>query len=530
MLERATATNARPAAHERTVILLLPELLGSEIDQAGLRATLVDTAMPVRVLVCLTEDSGGPLLAAVTALGVETQLLLGPAVAAPATTALTARALPGTSTHDLTELALALSDIVLVASDLGQTALTRNITALGKPTVAPGVPLPPVNPPAFPHGLDPDAAGWRRAIGRKWCGRIQAAMLELLAFNWRGRADGGIAESTRRLRLCFGRDWKPGAYFAPDEWKGLAPDHTAVDASSKIVRWFDILDRSAVYGSYLHRDLVWLEHLGASFAVLAAVAGALSHHGHIWGVVELITLFAVAMMVLSVRGSWLQDRWTACRFGAEQLRIARMSLPLLVLPPALATTDLPPAADKAKKEAEFEFQALTLVKRIVREHGLSRLDPGLTPMAAAQWLDLIVKHQIAYHQRNERKLEYAETRLRFATQALFIIAMIAVVAHFFPLFADAHWLLLFTAAGPAFAAALQGTITRLGIVHRAALSADAARELEEIHDQIAALMKAPPPAADAWSEVRRLAYGSAKAMGRENTSWHRLVRRYRDDL
>jgi hypothetical protein len=30
--------------------------------------------------------------------------------------------------------------------------------------------------------------------------------------------------------------------------------------------------------------------------------------------------------------------------------------------------------------------------------------------------------------------------------------------------------------------------------------------------------------------LRRLAFVAAEAMGRENTAWHELVRRYRDDL
>jgi hypothetical protein len=529
MLERVTDSNAGSEAHEKTVVLLLPELLGGDVDDAKLRATLADAAMPIRLLLCLTGDNGGPLLEMLTGLGPELQLLIGQTVAAPATTAFTARALPGTSAKDLTELALAYSDIVLVAPQAEATALTRNIASLGKTTVVAGAPLRPIDPPDFLHGLDPDAAGWQRACGRKWCGRIEQAVLELLAFNWLGRAEDGIAESKKRLGKCFGRGWKPDAYFAPDAWQKLAPDRGALDASSKIVRWFEILDRSAVYGSYIHRDLVWLEHLGAAFAVLAAVAGALTEHGHghIWGVIELVTLIAVAGMVLSVRHSWLQDRWTACRFGAEQLRIARMSLPLLVLPPALATKDTPPTEDEDDKETEFEYQALKLIKRIVREHGLPRLDPGLTPQQAAQWLDLIVNDQITYHHNNERKLDYAEIRLRSATQALFIIAIVAVVAHFF---VDAHWLLLLTAAGPAFAAALQGTITRLGIVHRAALSVEATKALGDVHADLQALMKAPPPAPQAWSEVRRLAYSASTAMGRENTSWHGLVRRYRDDL
>jgi hypothetical protein len=530
MLERTTDSDshAGSSAHEKTVVLLLPELLGNDIDPANLRATLTGAAMPIRVLLCFINDDGGPLLAAVSGLGFDLQLLLGPAVATPTTTVPITRALPGTSADDLTELALAFSDIVMVAPEVEQTVLSRNITSLGKSTVVPGASLRPIASPKFLHDLDPEAAGWWRAWGCKSWGRVEQGVLELLAFNWLGRPEGGVAESKKRLRRCVGHKWRPSVYFAPDEWKELAPDRTAVAPSAKIVQWFETLDRSALYGSYIHRDLIWLEHFGAAFAVLAAVAGALTEYPRIWGVVEFITLFTVGAMVLSVRHTWLQDRWTACRFGAEQLRIARMSLPLLVLPPALATKDSRPAGEEDDKETEYEYQALTLIKRIVREHGLPQLDPDLTPERAARWLDLIVDDQITYHHRNERKLEHAEIRLRFATQTIFFISVVAVVAHF--LIEHAHWLLLFTAAGPAFAAALEGTITRLGIVHRAALSVDAAKDLREVHADIEVLLKASPPIEQAWSEVRRLAYSASRAMGRENTSWHGLVRRYRDDL
>jgi hypothetical protein len=164
----------------------------------------------------------------------------------------------------------------------------------------------------------------------------------------------------------------------------------------------------------------------------------------------------------------------------------------------------------------------------VRDQGLPRLEPAPTPAQAARWLQWIIDDQTAYHHRNHHKLERAEGRLRFVTQAFFAIAMIAVLVHFC---SHARWLLLLTAAGPAAAAALHGAGTRLGIVHRAALSLDMERELKQIGAALKRLIDNPPPVElDAWSELRRLAFQAANAMGRETTSWHGLVRRYRDEL
>ena len=127
-------------------------------------------------------------------------------------------------------------------------------------------------------------------------------------------------------------------------------------------------------------------------------------------------------------------------------------------------------------------------------------------------------------------LSHAERRLRFFTQAIFLTAIIAVVVDLaFP----RNWLLLFTAAAPAFAAALHGTVTRLGIVHRAALSIEVKRELARINKALSKLIDSPPALPrvdDAWRAARRLAFEAAEAMGRENTSWHGLVRRYKDEL
>jgi hypothetical protein len=124
--------------------------------------------------------------------------------------------------------------------------------------------------------------------------------------------------------------------------------------------------------------------------------------------------------------------------------------------------------------------------------------------------------------------------LRYLTQAFFALALVAVVVHLVEVFSGSHgesrWLLLFTAVGPAVAAALHGAATRLGIVHRSALSKEMERELRAIDTSLGEFLKAPKDTPAAWGQVRSLAYEAANAMGRENTSWHGLVRRYRDEL
>jgi hypothetical protein len=523
-----------------TVVLLMPDAVG-EVDEARLRASLAAAATPIRALICLPDQKGVSLVGILARLGVATEILLGPAVAAPPTTAFVARALPGTSSTDLTELALALSDVVLVSSTPADSSLPLALAALGKKTIAPGEPVPPAERIDFVHNLDPDAPTSLRAWGRRTCGRLEQFLVELFAFNWRGRDKGGVAESWKRLRRCFGKAWGPVAYFAPSGWEKLEPDRT-VQASSPILSCFNTLDRSALYGAYIHRDLVSLEHIGAAFAVFAAVAGHIDLgmtflrdigwawlSVHIWGVAELITLVMVAAMVLRARNTELQDRWTACRLGAEQLRIALMSMPLLVLPSALATADKPPPAKdhgRGRNESQYGFLALAQVKRAVRDHGLPRVDPAWTPAQAAEWVRLIVGDQIAYHRNNHAKLEQAEFGLRLLTQSIFALAVVAVVAHFW---SESRLLILATAALPAFAAAIHGTGTRLGIVHRAALSGDMEGSLTKIDEDLAKAAEATP-SEEAWGTMRRLAFRAAEAMGGENTSWHGLVRRYRDDL
>jgi hypothetical protein len=173
------------------------------------------------------------------------------------------------------------------------------------------------------------------------------------------------------------------------------------------------------------------------------------------------------------------------------------------------------------------------VKRAVRDQGLPRPREPFTPIQAAAWLDLIVHNQAEYHEDNVRRLEHAEKRLHNWAFVFFILAVLTVLAHFLPVSPNAlPYLLVFTAAGPASAASLHGVRTRLGVVHRIALSRETGAELKTIHDKLDQLRHSPADMTPerAWPEIRKLALRASTAMGSENTSWHSLVRREKDDL
>ncbi|MHB8267048.1 hypothetical protein [Bradyrhizobium sp.] len=553
MSENAVQSNPPEAEAEKTIVLLLPQALGDHVDQGLLRDTL-GSSKDVRVLLCLMDSSGDALVHALkgaisdlkkSGRDVKVQVLLGPAIAEPdiqaevvAKVQLSLSVDEKTSVNDHTEFALALSDVVLLApafvaltsaalpKDLPENLkkLLRTIEDLGKSKVKPGDRLPALASLAgIATGLDPERPGWFGASRCYfWVGRLEQFSLELFAFNWRGWKTA--RDSSKRLINCLDAEWRPKSY-APINWEKPVPD-SGTKETSMILACFSGLDRSALYGSHKHRDFVWMEYLGAATAVLLAVAGHVTHGRWPWGVAELAVLMLVGSLVLYARGTRLQDRWTACRLGAEQMRIALMSLPLLVLPEALATKETPPPPQKKGHRdvgVTLDFAALQQVKRAVRQHGLPRLDPAFTPKQAVEWLQQIIRNQMKYHDNNHLRLERAERRLQIISILIFLLAIVGVLLHFR---FEANSLLLLTAAAPAFAAALHETGTHLGIVHRIALSGEMKSELEQIDKDLDRSIEAEDP----WTAIRQLTYRATQRMGNENTSWHGLVRRYRDEI
>jgi hypothetical protein len=535
MLSAAFGSNDMTAS-SKMIVLLTQETIGKHPDIPLLSDTFRNAGCPVRVLMLVSDEDGLELAQQLSNAEIDVELLLASDVADPHPGLNFARMPPQSKPADRDEFGLALSDVILADPANAGYPLARRAAALGKPVIAPGTGLP-----AFPqsgsvtHELDPTTLS-RHKWRQHFAGRLEQAFLEVLALRLFRGGDGKLSDRLKQLRRCFRTDgkWCPSSYFSPEDCANLVPDPETFDPRSPLVTRFDVLDRSALFGSYIHRDLAWAAHLGAAFAVLAAVAGAVVAPRHPYAVValaitELIMLLFVALIVFFPRRGRLQDRWTACRLGAEQLRIARMCLPLLVLQRALISEDKWPGRQRRAADARgLNYEAISEVKRAIRDHGLPRVDGNGSPLQAARWVNCIVADQILYHVTNHKKLERVETSLRTSATLLFFAAMLAVLGELGP-YAGAclphlEWLLLLTAAGPAFAAACHGVATRLAIVHRIALSEDVERELQTVHAALTEIIHRPRLGNEAWMEVRWLAFSAAEAMGRENRSWHSLVR------
>jgi hypothetical protein len=521
----ASNQNDPPLPAHTGVLLLAPELFAAPPDPAVLRASLTRAYPRVRLLMRAVAASDLALAETLSRAGVEVEVLLPDGISAPPTNLTVARMPPGSKPTDTDELALALCDGLLAETSVPDLPLVRLARKLNKPLLLPGEKPPPLagSHHIVTRRLDPERPGWHRAL-RRISGRMEQFALEFWTFNWLGRDDDG-RRSRDKLRACLpDQPWTHTPHFGPDNWRDLAPDRTAVDATSPLVANFDRLDRSALYGAYIHRDLAWANYGAAALAVFFAVAGFIGlfpFAPDTWAKGEFLVLLFILVTTFASRKLELQDRWTACRFGAEQLRNARMCLPLLVVPNALCSVDAPARGDHS-------LQALAEVKRAVRDQGLPRISPDESPIDAARWVASVVAYQIEYHRRNHRKLHRAEERLTWLAAGLVLASFVAVCLHYW--LDENPYLLIFTAAGPAFAAAAHGVTTRLGLVHRIALSRDAESELSLVNDELQEVIGGSGSPEPAWKAVRSLAFRAAEAMGRETTSWHSQVRRQKDEL
>ena len=251
------------------MILLASGLLGSPLDPVALTVSLIQPHVRVRLLVRLAGPDDLVLAEALARESVAVELLVPAGMELPATTLPAARMPPGSTATDTDELALALSDVVLIGAVPPDLPLVRLVRKLDKRLLIPGAKLPALTGRgrSITYRLDPDQAGWHRMF-RFVSGRLEQFLLELAAFNWQEHGHGGSAKSRGKLHACaFGRAWYQRPYFAPEgpvNWKDLVPDRTVLEANSPIVANFDRLDRSALLGAYFHRDMAWVAHMAAA--------------------------------------------------------------------------------------------------------------------------------------------------------------------------------------------------------------------------------------------------------------------------
>ncbi|UAK24308.1 hypothetical protein [Sphingomonas nostoxanthinifaciens] len=443
--------------------------------------------------------------------------------------------LAGGSSDEIEAFGLMLSDAVLQPAEASGRALAEIARQLGKPLVelaAIGAPVAlQIDAAAVAMlrrlaALDPAEAGGMRGFVRRSAGRVDTVITEAAAFVGKLAAERGrhasppsshLRKLVDALRPC--RPWSTAEYFAPGDWPDKCPSHPVLH-DGPVALSFAWLDRAALAGARQYRDLVWMIHLLAFFAVFAAAAGYLrGEEDWQWPVAEFVTLLLIGGLFAAMIRSRLQYRWTACRIGAEQLRIARMCLPLLVVPRILLSPDrsvrAEPRHDDAAHRPDEAAVALAEVKRVIREEGPSALRRGMTIVGAADWLRCIVADQRDYHRKNHDRLHAVERAIRRINVLIFAAVLLAVAAHLFGVHLPA--LLLLTAGGPALAAALHGAAGRLEIARRNDLSRAYAVKLDDVVQKLDAIIAA---GSGAWSALRELVVGAADAMGSEADAWH----------
>jgi len=253
-LPRDAATPGKDATPVLVVLVTADTIGGGDADVALMRKTICRAEPAARVLLLVTRAEGVALAHKLADAKIELELLLAPEIAGDLPPVVHARVPPNTRSGDQEDFALALADVVLADAGSHAHGLVRRARYLGKPVIPPGHGLP-VLPPieSVADRLDPLALP-----GHKWrgqiCGRLEQFFVRLLGLF--AVQEEPFDKRWARLRECFRRDgkWRPESNFAPACCEPLAPDNGGYHATSPLVTRFDVLDRSAVFGAYMHRE------------------------------------------------------------------------------------------------------------------------------------------------------------------------------------------------------------------------------------------------------------------------------------
>lgn len=296
---------------------------------------------------------------------------------------------------------------------------------------------------------------------------------------------------------------------------------------------FDRADVKATVAAGKHRSAVWLSSVASTMAVFAAVAGAIHlwthEHGLFWAVLELVLVLLVIGLLWRARQQQWHSRWIANRFVAEQLRYARMGLPLLAHNKSLfesASCVMPDAAGVARLQV-LSPDLQTLQKTLTRL-GLPMPAAGGPFVAATadslpflrDYVLAVVHDQIAYHERVRHEQHATEHVLHRLSLLLFCLTGVAVVGHFV---LHASWLLIFTAFFPALAAGIHGLSTSLEISRIAEQSKATASDLRQLALAMRMAVGNPGSAWRRWVQLRHLTLLAAELMSDENDQWQKLV-------
>ena len=321
----------------------------------------------------------------------------------------------------------------------------------------------------------------------------------------------------------------PEPYFGPEQ----AEEGHPIAPTPLIDARFRHYDVEANVSAGRHRDSTWLMYGASAMAVFAAVAGVIGlwpgGHGVFWLVAELVLIaMIVGSVVLSKNKSWHFD-WVCYRFIAEQLRYAKMCLPLLGVPRPF----MEPAWRVKDGSLHLASAELWLMQRTLITEGLPVGANGKAYAASteeikarlAQYVHDVIESQKKYHHDKHEELHAAHKRMHWLSMGLFGATALAVLAHFA---IHANWLLICTAFFPALAAAIHGVSTKLEITRLADQHDATGHELDTLVDAINDAGR--QPGWDGWIRLRHLSLEAARIMSDENGQWQQLIRHQETEL
>lgn len=274
----------------------------------------------------------------------------------------------------------------------------------------------------------------------------------------------------------------------------------------------------------LHRSNIWLLYGFSALAVLVAVSAEVWQ----WHWLAFIELALIAMVIYRVwwaRKIQLHQKWIRHRFIAEQMRYCIMGYPALAIPRAFLE---PVWQVNQQNQLQLNSAELWLLQRHLIVSGLPCDDDKIyTPPyhnhKLAEHIQAGVRSQMRYHQMHHHQKHLGHKRLHALAELQFLLTFIAVVMH---IYIHDNWLLLFTAALPAFAAALHGILTKLEMERIATQSASLYQQLEHIDVALTRFIQQTPPGDDSWHHwvsLHYLANKSQQTMSDNITQWQHLI-------
>ncbi|MGB4333984.1 MAG: hypothetical protein WBJ41_03975 [Chromatiaceae bacterium] len=283
----------------------------------------------------------------------------------------------------------------------------------------------------------------------------------------------------------------------------------------------------------LHRRFVWLSYGASAFAVFAAVGGAIGlwpgGHNSFWSWVELGLIAGIIAGVSLAKSRDWHGQWIRQRFIAEQLRSAKLALPMLCIPQHFNKSMW--VNNKGKLEL-LSNEHLILHRTLIQE-GLPHHDGDNTYLPNATGnlsqhlatLKETISHQYQYHTRKHLLTHRQHERLHKLSLGLFVLTFVAVLLHFV---IHANWLLICTAFFPALAAAIHGLSAKLEIARISGQSHTTAAELEALGAVIDAVKV--DNSWEGWLKMRELTLAVAHVMSAENGQWQELISHQQAEL